>query len=49
MHVVHYNSKYNTFDEAVNQTNGLHVLAFLFEVNFKHILIIHENKANKIN
>lgn len=32
MHVVHYNSKYDTFEEAVNQTNGLHVLAFLFEV-----------------
>ncbi|XP_061188853.1 carbonic anhydrase 14-like [Saccostrea echinata] len=32
MHVVHYNSKYNTFADAMNQTNGLHVLAFLFEV-----------------
>lgn len=32
MHVVHYNSKYDTFEDAVNKTNGLHVLAFLFEV-----------------
>ncbi|XP_061166541.1 carbonic anhydrase 2-like [Saccostrea echinata] len=32
MHVVHYNTKYNIFADAMNKTNGLHVLAFLFEV-----------------
>lgn len=32
MHVVHFDSVYSTFDEAVNATDGVHVLAFLFEV-----------------
>lgn len=57
MHVVHYSSKYNTFEEAVNQTNGLHVLAFLFEVgavNHHFDEIIHHfyqiaHKADHVN
>ncbi|XP_056006607.1 carbonic anhydrase 7-like isoform X2 [Ostrea edulis] len=32
MHVVHFDSTYSTFDEAVNATDGVHVLAFLFDV-----------------
>ena len=32
MHVVLYSSKYAHFGDALNETNGLAVLAFLFEV-----------------
>ena len=32
MHVVLYNSKYAQFKDALNKTNGLAVLAFLFEI-----------------
>jgi len=32
MHVVLYGSKYAQFHDALNKTNGLAVLAFLFEV-----------------
>ena len=32
MHVVLYNSIYAQFQDALNKTNGLAVLAFLFEV-----------------
>ena len=32
MHVVLYDSKYAKFEDALNKTNGLAVLAFLFEV-----------------
>ncbi|KAL3857633.1 hypothetical protein ACJMK2_012280 [Sinanodonta woodiana] len=32
MHIVHYNSKYKNFTEALNKDDGLAVLGFLFEV-----------------
>ncbi|KAK3083677.1 hypothetical protein FSP39_001336 [Pinctada imbricata] len=37
MHVVHYNARYQTFQNAVNKSDGLLVLGFLFEVgNHNH-------------
>jgi hypothetical protein len=34
MHVVHYNKKYGSKDAALNNVDGLAVVAFLFEVYF---------------
>lgn len=36
MHIVHYNSKYNSFDEAQYAPDGLAVLAALIEVGRNH-------------
>jgi len=32
MHLVHYNTKYGTFDDAVKKTDGLAVLGVMIDV-----------------
>ncbi|KAF0305403.1 putative carbonic anhydrase 3 [Amphibalanus amphitrite] len=38
MHMVHRNVKYNTMDQAVNHTDGILVLAALFEMNTNNVM-----------
>ena len=37
LHLVHWNTKYNNVEEAVDKTDGLAVVAFLYQVSCHRI------------
>ena len=42
--MVHYSTKYGSFDEALQQPNGIAVIAFLFKVMYG-LLHVHETQV----
>jgi len=38
MQIVHFNTKYGSYDEAVSREDGLAVFAFLFKVS--HVMLL---------